>query len=148
MSNSLRPCGLQPARLLCPWNSPGKSTGVDCHILFQGIFPTQGANPGLLCCRQILTIWATGKPGMRASCLKYTALETSNLSSERRGAQVVRGWFKCLAWFFCVRLMSEPGLGLDSCTYAGWFSFTVSHAPQLEEYFFLVHFSFLSQKEW
>ena len=42
------------ARLLCPWNSPGKSTGVSCHFLFQGIFLTQEWNPGLLCCRQIL----------------------------------------------------------------------------------------------
>ena len=28
MSNSLGPCGLWPARLLCPWDSPGKNTGV------------------------------------------------------------------------------------------------------------------------
>ena len=34
--------------------SPGKSTGVDCHFLLQGIFPTQGSNPGLLHCRQML----------------------------------------------------------------------------------------------
>ena len=41
--------GLQPARLLCPLDSPGKNSGVGCHYLFQGIFPTQGSNPGLLC---------------------------------------------------------------------------------------------------
>ena len=35
-------------------NSPGKNTGVDCHPLFQRIFPTQGANPGLQHCRLIL----------------------------------------------------------------------------------------------
>ena len=35
-------------------DSPGKNTGVDCHTLFQGIFPTQGLNPGLPHCRQIL----------------------------------------------------------------------------------------------
>ena len=34
--------------LLCPWNSPGKNTGVGCHFLLQGIFPTQGLNPHLL----------------------------------------------------------------------------------------------------
>ena len=32
-------------RLLCPWDSLGKNTGVGCHALFQGIFPTQGLNP-------------------------------------------------------------------------------------------------------
>ena len=36
------------------WNSPGKNTGVGCHSLLQGIFPTQGLNPGLLHRRQIL----------------------------------------------------------------------------------------------
>ena len=37
------------ASLLCPWDSPGKNTGVCCHALLQGIFPTQGLNPNLLC---------------------------------------------------------------------------------------------------
>ena len=37
-----------------PWNSPGWNTGVGSHSLFQGIFPTQGSNPGLPQCRQIL----------------------------------------------------------------------------------------------
>ena len=53
VSDSLRPCGLQPARLLCPWNSPGKSIGVGCYSLLQGIFLTQGSNSGLLHCKQI-----------------------------------------------------------------------------------------------
>ena len=52
-SDSLRPHGLQPARFLCPWNSPGKNTRLRCHALLQGIFPTQRSNPGLLYCRQI-----------------------------------------------------------------------------------------------
>ena len=43
-----------PEEYLCPWDSPGKNTGVGCHALLQGIFPTQGSNPGLLHCRQIL----------------------------------------------------------------------------------------------
>ena len=46
--------GLYPTRFLCPQNSPGKNTGMGCHSLLQGIFPTQGLNPGLLHCRQIL----------------------------------------------------------------------------------------------
>ena len=55
----LRPCGLQPARFLCPWDSPGKNTGVGCHALLQGIFLTQGLNPCLLLGRQIFYYWAT-----------------------------------------------------------------------------------------
>ena len=48
VSSSLQPHGLYPIRLLCPWNFPGKNTGVDCHALLQGIFPTQGSNSHLL----------------------------------------------------------------------------------------------------
>ena len=44
MFNSWQPQGLQPPRLLCPWDSPGKNTAVGCHALFQGIFLTQGSN--------------------------------------------------------------------------------------------------------
>ena len=53
-SLTLQPCGLQPARLLCPRNSPGKNTGVGSCSFLQGIFPTQGSNLNLLHCRQIL----------------------------------------------------------------------------------------------
>ena len=51
---SLRPHGLQPSRPLCPWDFPRKDTGVGCHFLLQGIFPTQGSNLGLLHCRRVL----------------------------------------------------------------------------------------------
>ena len=54
MPDSLRPHGLQPSRLFCPWDFPGKDIGVGCHFLLQGIFPTQGLNLGLLHYRQIL----------------------------------------------------------------------------------------------
>ena len=48
MSDSLRLHGLYPTRLLCPRNFPGKNTGVGCYFLLEGIFLTQGSNPGLL----------------------------------------------------------------------------------------------------
>ena len=48
MSNSLLPCGLQPGRLLCPYDFPGENIGMSCHFLLQGIFPTQGLNVVLL----------------------------------------------------------------------------------------------------
>ena len=54
VSYSLRPHGLQAARLLCPWNSPGQNTWMDSCSLLQGILPTQGLNPGLPHCRRIL----------------------------------------------------------------------------------------------
>ena len=42
VSDSLKPHGLQLTRLFCPWDSPGKNSGVACHALVQGIFLTQG----------------------------------------------------------------------------------------------------------
>ena len=45
ISDSLQPHGLQPARLLCPWNSSGKNTGVGSHALLQRIFLTLEMNP-------------------------------------------------------------------------------------------------------
>ena len=56
VSNSLQPHGLKPSSLLCPWNFPGKNTRVGCHFLLQGVFPTQGLNPCLLC----LLHWQVG----------------------------------------------------------------------------------------
>ena len=53
-SNSLQLLGLYS-----PWNSPCQNTGAGSHSLLQGIFPTQGSNPGLLHCRWILYCWAT-----------------------------------------------------------------------------------------
>ena len=49
VSNSLQPHGLYS-----PWDSPGQNTVVGSLSLLWGISPTQGSNPGLLCCRQIL----------------------------------------------------------------------------------------------
>ena len=45
--------------LYSPWNSPGQNAGVSSCCLLQGIFPTQGSNPGALHCRWILHIWTT-----------------------------------------------------------------------------------------
>ena len=47
---TLQPLGLLPARLLCPWDFPGKNTGVGCHFLLQGIVTTQELN---LCLQQV-----------------------------------------------------------------------------------------------
>ena len=51
----------------CPWDSPGKNPGVGCHFFFEGLSPTQGSNPRLLHCRQILHHWATREAPERHS---------------------------------------------------------------------------------
>ena len=48
LSKSLWPYGLLPVRLLSPWDSLGKNTGVSCWALIQGIFPTKASNLSLL----------------------------------------------------------------------------------------------------
>ena len=58
----LWPRELEPTRLFCPWNFPGKNAGVGCHFLLQGVFPTQGSNPRLLHCRWFFTTEPPGKP--------------------------------------------------------------------------------------
>ena len=79
VSDSMWPHVLQPVRLLCPWDSLGKSTEVDCHALLQGIFPTQGSNLGLLHCRWILYRWATRK-APRSECNSSNVKHTNLMS--------------------------------------------------------------------
>ena len=56
---SVRPHGLQPARPLGPWESPGQHTGVGCHALLQGIFLTGRSNQVSCIAGRLFTIWAT-----------------------------------------------------------------------------------------
>ena len=72
---------LQPHRLYSPWNSPGQNTGVGSHFLLQGIFPTQGSNPGLPHCRHILfQLSHQGSPRI----LEWVAYPFSSGSSKPR----------------------------------------------------------------
>ena len=75
--------------------SPGKNTGVGCHALLQGIFPTQGLNPRLLrllCCRWILYHWVI------------------------REAQLDKGWVPLGLSHFCL-LLSRRVSGVTACLY-------------------------------
>ena len=132
----LQTCGLQPARLLCPWDSLGKIAGVGCHFLLQGIFPTQGSNPCLLHCRQVLYHWAAGgAPWMGVTSKKWNEglgwngfeLSLYNTSLNRVGCltdacvihifknlfcpQTSSGGFWCREpfWFWCSALSGKQG---------------------------------------
>ena len=65
--------------LYSPWNSPGQNTGVGNLSLLQGIFPTQGTNPGFPHCRQIL-YWLTYQRSPRK--LDWVAYPFSSRSSQ------------------------------------------------------------------
>ena len=76
----LRPHGLQPTRLLCRWDSPGKNIGVDCHALLQGIFPTEGSNLRLL----RLLHWQAGTLPLAPPGKPHSTLQVfSNISCVR-----------------------------------------------------------------
>ena len=62
ISSSLWPHGLQSARLLCPWDFPGKNTEVGSDSLLPGTFLIQGSNLGLWHCRWTLYFDSLGKP--------------------------------------------------------------------------------------
>ena len=70
MSDSFRPHGRWLTRLLCSWNFQGKNTGVGYHFLLQGIFPTQGSNPCLLCLQEdSLPLSQVGSPDRHHSLI-------------------------------------------------------------------------------
>ena len=80
-SSSIVSDSLQPHDLYSPWNSPGQNTGVGSLSLLQGIFPTQGSNPGLPHCRWTLyQLSHKGSPGM----LEWVAYPFSRGSSGPR----------------------------------------------------------------
>ena len=66
---TLRPYGLQPTRLLCPWDFPGKKTGVGFCALLQRIFRTQGLNSVSYMAGRLVTISAT-REAQRFSSLR------------------------------------------------------------------------------
>ena len=75
------PMDFSPPGFLVYGDSPGKNTGVDCHALLQGIFLTQGSNPGLLHCRWILyRLSHQGSPRI----LEWVAYPFSGGSSQSR----------------------------------------------------------------
>ena len=79
VSDSLRPRGLLPTRLLCPWDSPAKSIGVGCHFLLQEIFPTQGLNSGLPYCRQTLYHLSHKGSSPRSKCVLILWLQSRSI---------------------------------------------------------------------
>ena len=98
MSDSLWPQGLQPTRLLHPWDFPGKSTGVGCHFLLQGIFLTQGLNPGLPHCKQM-------NPGKETTTMWETWVQSLSLEDPLEKGTAIHS--SILAWR--IPWTEEPG---------------------------------------
>ena len=69
VSSSLRLHGLWPPGSSCPWDFPGKNTGMGCHFLVQGIVLTQGPNLRLRLGWQVLYHWATWEALLHRCCI-------------------------------------------------------------------------------
>ena len=115
---------------LCPWDSPGKNTGVGYHFLFQGIFPTQGWNPRFLCllyCKWILYLLSpfnciTSLKGLYPNTTTFwgmvwwgaggTGLQHPNLRSDTiqhvTAPDLTLG-LSTFYYFFCYLSMGFPG---------------------------------------
>ena len=126
MSNSLWPHGLYPARLLCPWGSSGKTTGVGCRFLLQRIFLTQGSNPPLL----LLLRWqADSLPALQPRVVR-SAVDVSGavgidlwhwtltIKTSHEGASLVAQWLRahhpCGLTVTCLQLAVTQSSGFFS----------------------------------
>ena len=87
VSNSFQHQGLWPARLLCPGDFPGKDTGVGCHFLLQGIFPTQGSN------LHLLHWWADSLPLSHVGSQKHRGYtDQSRVNKWKLDSETWWGW--------------------------------------------------------
>ena len=76
------------ARLHCPWNFPGKNTGLGCHFLLQGIFLTQGSNPSLLHWQED----SLPLRDLRSLSYKNILHNTGNIATTINGVQLFFFW--------------------------------------------------------
>ena len=76
-----------------PWNSPGQNTGVGSLSLLQGTFPTQGSNPGLSHCRQILYCLSHQRGLRRLEWVTYPFCIRSSHPRNQTGVSCIAGGF-------------------------------------------------------
>ena len=95
-----------PHGLYSPWNSPGQNTGLDSFSPLQGIFPTQGSNPSLLYCMQILyQLSHKGSPRI----LEWVAYSFSSRSFQPRNRTRV----SCIAGGFLTNWATREALDMN-----------------------------------
>ena len=94
VSDSLRLPGLYPTKLLWPWDSAGKSTGVGCHFLPQRIFLTQESNLGLPHCRQTLYHLSHQGSQYHHNRLSFFLMFATDIRSKisRYNSRIILGW--------------------------------------------------------
>ena len=92
---------LRPHGLHSPWNSPGQNTGVGSLSLLQGIFPTQGSNPGLLHCRRILHQLSHKGSSRILDWIAYPFSRGSSQPRNQTGVSCIAGGFMTKRAYLC-----------------------------------------------
>ena len=111
--------------LLHPRDFPSKNTGMGCHFLLQGIFPTQGSNPGLLHCRQTLYHlshqWSPRKINNSSNKYQFSSVQFSHsvVSDSLRPHGLQHASLPCAS--------PNPGACLDSCPSSQWSHSNLCH---------------------
>ena len=109
MSNSVTLWTVAPQRLLCPWDFPGKSTGLGCHAFLREILPTQGSNPCLL----RLWHWQTGSLPLVPAGKPVCAYKQQKFISHCSGGWRSKIRFEAGRWHnHCTGNREVPGLRL------------------------------------
>ena len=122
------PMDCSPTRLLCPWGSPGKNTGVGCHAHLQGIFLIQDLNP----CVLRLPLWQAGSLplappiGKPAECCHVGVVQCDVLS--RRGGVAFPGDTAYLRGRWCWLSFTPVSCVTDRALHLGRRERTPAHA--------------------
>ena len=113
MSHSLRPYGLYPTRLPCPWDIPGKNPGGCWEFLLQGIFPA-GSIPGL----------GRSSGEGKVYPLQYSCLENSTACIVHG---VIRSWAQLSDFPFQMDVFESNGNSPSKCTSVSAFSWITNY---------------------
>ena len=125
MSDSVRPHGQQPTRLPCSRDPPGKNTGVGCHFLLQGIFPTQESNLCLL----YLLHWKVGS-------LPLTSPGKPLRSIYHMQTQIVEILFNACVPNSCTTVIQQLDLLNIYCTWGTMLNNRVTDVKKCSQNFF------------
>ena len=122
VSDSVRPHGLQPTRLLRPWDSPGKNTGVGCHFLLQCMKVESGSEV-IQSCLTLSNPVDCSLPGssihgiFQATVLEWGAIAFSQTfsSCSKRTISLLQCMAFSLSWLPLLQLFSSRDTGFSSC---------------------------------
>ena len=132
------------ARLSYPRNSPGKNTGVGCHALLQGIFPTQGLNLGLPHCGQILYHLSHSNSGCQMLQQQPSLPLTPEGPTRSPGSHGPSGRAACTTAWTCGRVFSCSGSHQNSQLFNPW----IGRIPWRRERYPLQYSDLESSRDW